>query len=190
MLHDVAIFLAAAVIAVPLSRRLGLGAILGYLAAGMVIGPWGLRLKKIQFTVLEKSWEQVDFVRRFGNKIYYGDAARIAESVRHHFPHLRIFAVANDRNHALRLMDLGITDVIRRAYFSSLEMGQRLLVALGESEESSAQTVKRFREHDHATLQRQQAVYRDEKQLIQTAQEAARELEQLFDTDRTESKHP
>ena len=38
------IYLSAAVIAVPLSRALGLGSILGYLAAGIVIGPWGLRL--------------------------------------------------------------------------------------------------------------------------------------------------
>jgi glutathione-regulated potassium-efflux system ancillary protein KefC len=38
------IYLAAAVIAVPLSRALGLGAILGYLAAGIAIGPWGLKL--------------------------------------------------------------------------------------------------------------------------------------------------
>ncbi|MBC5784803.1 glutathione-regulated potassium-efflux system protein KefC [Ramlibacter sp. USB13] len=38
------VYLAAAVIVVPLSRALGLGAILGYLAAGIVIGPWGLRL--------------------------------------------------------------------------------------------------------------------------------------------------
>jgi glutathione-regulated potassium-efflux system ancillary protein KefC len=38
------IYLSAAVIAVPLSRALGLGAILGYLAAGIAIGPWGLRL--------------------------------------------------------------------------------------------------------------------------------------------------
>ncbi|HEY8356084.1 MAG TPA: cation:proton antiporter, partial [Ramlibacter sp.] len=38
------IYLAAAVIAVPLSRALGLGAILGYLAAGIAIGPWGLAL--------------------------------------------------------------------------------------------------------------------------------------------------
>ncbi len=44
MLIQIAIFLAAAIIAVPLSRRLGLGAVLGYLAAGMLIGPWGLRL--------------------------------------------------------------------------------------------------------------------------------------------------
>ena len=38
------IYLAAAVLAVPLARLLGLGAIIGYLAAGIVIGPYGLRL--------------------------------------------------------------------------------------------------------------------------------------------------
>ena len=38
------IYLAAAVIAVPLARLLGLGSIIGYLVAGIVIGPWGLRL--------------------------------------------------------------------------------------------------------------------------------------------------
>ena len=37
-------YLAAAVIAVPLARLLGLGSIIGYLAAGIVIGPWGLKL--------------------------------------------------------------------------------------------------------------------------------------------------
>jgi glutathione-regulated potassium-efflux system ancillary protein KefC len=40
------IYLSAAVIAVPLSRALGLGSIIGYLAAGIVIGPWGLGLVK------------------------------------------------------------------------------------------------------------------------------------------------
>ena len=41
-LAQAAIFLGTAVIVVPLFRRLKLGAVLGYLAAGMVIGPWGL----------------------------------------------------------------------------------------------------------------------------------------------------
>ena len=43
-LTNTLIYLAAAVIVVPLSRALGLGAIIGYLAAGIAIGPWGLRL--------------------------------------------------------------------------------------------------------------------------------------------------
>jgi len=183
--------------------------IAGFGPFGQVVGRL-LRVKKIRFTVLEKSMEQVDFVRRYGNKIYYGDAARvdllraahagkarvllisisrpetslaIAESVRRHFPRLRIFAVANDRNHALRLMDLGVHLVIRRAYFSSLEMGRRLLVELGEPEPAADRSVRTFREHDETTLLRQQALYRDEKQLIQSAQDAARELEQLFEAD-------
>ena len=184
--------------------------IAGFGPFGQIVGRL-LRVKKIPFTVLEKSVEQVDFVRRFGSKIYYGDAARlellraahaararilvisisrvetslaIAESVRKNFPKLRIFAVANDRNHALRLMDLGIADVIRRAYFSSLEMSRRLLVALGESADGAKRAIDTFYAHDEATLLKQQAVFRDEKELIQSAQDAARELEQLFEADR------
>ena len=38
------IYLGAAVLAVPIARALGLGSIIGYLAAGIAIGPWGLRL--------------------------------------------------------------------------------------------------------------------------------------------------
>src|SRR5690349_8610942 len=188
--------------------------IAGFGPFGQIVGRV-LRVKKIPFTVLEKSVEQVDIVRRFGSKIYYGDAARlellrsahaaqakilvisisrvetslrIAESVRQHFPKLRIFAVANDRNHALRLMDLGIKDVIRRSYYSSLEMSRQLLVTMGESKEKAQRAIDTFHQHDEATLLRQQTVFRDEQELIQTAQEAARELEQLFQTDRSDGE--
>ncbi|MGB5338184.1 MAG: monovalent cation:proton antiporter-2 (CPA2) family protein [Gammaproteobacteria bacterium] len=41
-LTDILVLLAAAVIAIPVFQRLGLGAVLGYLAAGAVVGPWGL----------------------------------------------------------------------------------------------------------------------------------------------------
>src|SRR5664279_5652217 len=43
-LQQAAIFLVTAVIVVPLFRRLKLGGVLGYLAAGAIIGPWGLGL--------------------------------------------------------------------------------------------------------------------------------------------------
>jgi len=43
-LAQAVIFLGAAVVAVPLAQRLGLGSIIGYLAAGIIIGPFGLRL--------------------------------------------------------------------------------------------------------------------------------------------------
>jgi monovalent cation:proton antiporter-2 (CPA2) family protein len=43
-LFQALVYLAAAVIAVPLFKRLGLGSVLGYLVAGIVIGPWGFKL--------------------------------------------------------------------------------------------------------------------------------------------------
>jgi Kef-type K+ transport system membrane component KefB len=44
MLTQAAVFFAAAVIVVPIFRKLGLGAVLGYLAAGALIGPFGLKM--------------------------------------------------------------------------------------------------------------------------------------------------
>ena len=49
------VYLAAGVIAVPVFRRLGLGSVLGYLVAGVVIGPWGLALISDPQTVLQFS---------------------------------------------------------------------------------------------------------------------------------------
>src|ERR671910_2630833 len=44
LIAQIAVFLGATVLAIPLFRRLRLSSILGYLAAGVVIGPWGLRI--------------------------------------------------------------------------------------------------------------------------------------------------
>src|SRR5262249_37394625 len=44
LLHQSLILLIAAVLAVPLFKKLKLGAVLGYLAAGLAVGPWGGRL--------------------------------------------------------------------------------------------------------------------------------------------------
>jgi voltage-gated potassium channel Kch len=180
-------------------------------------GPFGqifgrmLAVKKIPYTVLEKNWQHVDFVRQFGSRVFFSDAGRVevlraaradrarffvlaiadveeslrvAETVKHNFPHLRVFACARDRQHSLKLMDLGITDVIRRSYFSSLEMTGSLLRALGQSEEHVARDLERFRRFDHAALLKQHAEARDEAQWIQSAKESARELEELFEADR------
>jgi monovalent cation:proton antiporter-2 (CPA2) family protein len=54
-LQQALVYLTAGVIAVPLSKRLGLGSVLGYLIAGITIGPWGLRLISDPQTVLQFS---------------------------------------------------------------------------------------------------------------------------------------
>ncbi|GLR11825.1 potassium transporter [Chitinimonas prasina] len=169
-----------------------------------------LRMRKIPATVLEHSFEQVDFVRRFGNRIHYGDASRLdvlraagaadaelfvlaiddveaslrtAETVREHFPHLKIYARARNRFHYYRLRDLGVTVATRETFAASLEMAGGVLQGLGVSSVGAASTLAAFRAHDEALLDKQYAVHHDETQLMQTARDAAQELEGLFESD-------
>jgi glutathione-regulated potassium-efflux system ancillary protein KefC/glutathione-regulated potassium-efflux system protein KefB len=169
-----------------------------------------LRVARIGFTALEKSADQVDFVRRFGNKVYYGDASRLdllraaktesasafvlaiddpedsvrtAAMVRDHFPSVPIFARARNRQHAYKLMDLGITTLNRETYGSSLEMSVEVLQAAGFRRERAKEIVDAFRAHDEETLRRQHAVYADEAQLMQTSRQMSEELRSLFDID-------
>lgn len=183
--------------------------IAGFGPFGQIIGRL-LRLKKIGFTVLEKDYTQVDFVRRFGSKVYYGDASRlellraahaerarffiiaianpetslhVARMVRLHFPHLKIFAVAKNRNHVLKLMDMGIPYVMRRSYHSSLNMARDLLSELGYGDEDAQRSIDLFRINDEITMKKQATVVNNEQAILQTAVEAAQELELLFEAD-------
>ena len=188
--------------------------IAGFGRFGQIVGRI-LRSRGIPFTAIEASAAQVDFVARFGSKIYYGDASRLdllraaeadkarafvlaidnpeasvrtAEMVRRHFPDLPIFARARNRQHAFRLMDLKVTLLVRETLYSSLFLTEHLLEALGLAPEDAEKTVARFREHDQATLLAQHAIYTDEKQLIQTTVQAAQELRSLFEADREKTE--
>jgi monovalent cation:proton antiporter-2 (CPA2) family protein len=171
-----------------------------------------LRVKGRPFTALDSNQTSVDFVRRFGNEVYYGDASRLdllraagadsaqilvlaiddvdasvrtAEVVREQFPHLKILARARNRQHAFALMDAGVTTVIRETYAASLEMAAAVLEALGETPAAAREAVRRFRRHDEATLVAQYAVKEDAEKFRATTIAAAQQLEKLFEADRS-----
>lgn len=171
-----------------------------------------LRAKRIPFTAIESSQTQVDFVRRFGNRVYYGDVSRLellraanldkarvfvlaiddveasvrtAEMVTRHFPQLEVFARARNRQHAFRLMDLGLRYIVRETYLSSLDMARVVLEALGASGSDALAAVRAFRAHDEAALDAQHAISGDEMKLIAAVNESALQLEQLFELDST-----
>jgi len=173
-----------------------------------------LVLKKIPFTALDASPEQVETVRRFGSKVYFGDASRLdlltaaktdkaklfvlaiddvessirtAEMVSRHFPDVKIYARARNRFHAHRLMDLGVELIERETFLSSLDLAEQVLKALGVTGWEAQETVARFKLHDEKTLIRQHAVYHDESQLIQTSKQAAQELQGLLESDTQEA---
>ena len=183
--------------------------IAGFGRVGQIVGRI-LRLRRIGFTALETSVEQVDFVRRFGNRIYYGDASRVkllraakadkavlfvlaiedverslaaARAVRKHFPNLTVFARARNRQHAHALMDLGIDRIVRDTFHSSLEIAHGVLMELGLGEFDSRHTVDTFREHDTARLVQQHEIAHDTDRMAEEARHWTRELEEMFAED-------
>jgi len=169
-----------------------------------------LRARHIKFTALDSSQTHVDFVRRFGNRIYYGDASRLdllraagadsaevfvlaiddvdssvrtAELVRTHFPGLKILARARNRQHAFALMDHRVDYIIRETYGSSLELAEAVLTRLGDAPAVARAAVRKFRQHDERTLGEQYAIKEDEVKFMAAARESAQQLEKLFETD-------
>ncbi len=183
--------------------------ICGFGRVGQIVGRI-LRMHGIGFTALERDPGQVDVVRRFGNKVYFGDPTRAdvlraagaetakllvvalddmeatlktVDVAKRSFPDLHILARARNRRHAFLLMDRGIDGLVRDTFHSSLELGRMALTGLGIEEDAAAHAVALFRDHDEKTLVASHAIYRDETKLIQTTRDAAEELESLFEAD-------
>jgi glutathione-regulated potassium-efflux system protein KefB len=169
-----------------------------------------LNANRIAFTALESDPEQVDFMRHFGNTVYFGDASRLdllraaqadkaeifviateepdanlrtARLLKRHFPHLKVFARARNRQHVFKLMDLSVDNIVRETFFSSLEIARGVFTALGYDEPTAAEYVRRFRMHDERVLANQYPVYDDEAALLQSAQESRDDLMRLFEAD-------
>ena len=189
--------------------------IAGFGRVGQIIGRV-LRMHNIEFTAIEKSANQVDFVRKFGNQVYYGNpknpeilraaglenakvfiiaigdielSETVADYVVRNYPHLTILARAKNREHYYRLRDVGVKYIWRETYLSSLDMSRETLEVLGMEPKTARKTVQMFRDYDDALIERQRAIYEDEAEMIASAQSAIQELESLFDSDMTTAKH-
>jgi monovalent cation:proton antiporter-2 (CPA2) family protein len=187
--------------------------ICGFGRVGQVVGRV-LKLRSIAFTALEKDSRQVEVVRRYGNKVYYGDPTRaevlraagadtarlivvaldnmeetirVVEVASRAFPQVKVIVRARNRRHAHLLMDLKVDGIVRETFHSSLRMSTMVLEALDVPASEARRAVELFREHDERTLIKTQAIYDDERQLIQTNQQAVAELAELFEADRRES---
>lgn len=169
-----------------------------------------LATRGIPFTAIEANPGQVDFVRSFGNDVYYGDATRLdvlqnagvrdakaivitldnieasvklTEMLRETCPDLAIYVRARHRQHEIKLRDLGVNGVIRDTLLSSLRLAEYVLEGLGIGQEDARHTIATFEEHDTQTLQKQAAVIHDPAAYRQTTRDAAEELAQLFRAD-------
>jgi voltage-gated potassium channel Kch len=149
-------------------------------------------------------------VRRFGNKIYYGDATKldllraaktgdakffvvcvddmeaslaITRLVRQQFPEVTVLARARNRTHALELRELGVESPMRETFWSSIELTKDLLNQLGETSSQIESTIATFVKHDADLLDRQQAIFRDEDKLVAVSRQARVQLDEILNAD-------
>lgn len=158
-------------------------------------------------TVLERDSDHVDFVRRMGLTVYYGDATRLSllraagaeeasilivavddedesneiiETCQKHFPKLKILARACSRNHAYDLHDLGVTFFVEQLG-SSLDCAIAALVALGHESDHAKDAARRFKEHELQAIDQSAPHRHDEEGYIGAVQQNLRDLDSLLD---------
>ena len=190
--------------------------ICGFGRVGQIVGRV-LRMQAIPFIALEKDATQIEVLRRFGAKVYFGNPARpdllraagaerakllvvaledvdeileVVDIARRTFPNLRILARARNRRHAHLLMDRGIAGQVRETFHSSLRLTEMTLIELGKSAAEAERAVNLFRVHDEKNLIETHAYYDDERRLMQNAQEQAAELTGLFEADQQSPRQP
>lgn len=183
--------------------------ILGHGRFGMTVGRV-LAANGSRATVLDHDAEQIDALRRFGFKVFYGDASRedlleaagaedakilvvaiddrdktlqIVETAKRRFPHLKIFARAFDRTHAYSLFNAGVEHVYREVYDSSLVMAEDALVALGTHPYEAARALQVFRKHDEALIRRSARHAGDIDTIIDISRAAQAEIERVLSGD-------
>ena len=190
--------------------------ICGFGGFGQMVGRL-LHSANIPFSALDSNPLQVDFIRRYGHRIYYGDPARvdllksagaadaeaiivavenaeysmrIVDHIRRNFPWVPVYARARNRQHVWRLMDLGCRVITRETLAGSLDMGQQLLQIFGWDEEEAKESVEHFRQHDEEQLRKYYAIHQEDGSRNPSDQEVIDELEGLFESDEAESIDP
>ncbi len=181
--------------------------IVGFGRFGQMVGRL-LFANKIKLTILEQDPSQIAFLRRFGYKVYYGDATQLdllraagaatAEAIvvctdspeevievvdlcQRHFPNLKVFARARSRVEANQLLGHNVTGFSRETFLSALDLGKQTLISLGMHPYKAKRAEAFFRKLDEVRLHEMQPHHSDDVIGASRVKEARLELEELFD---------
>ena len=130
-------------------------------------------------TVIDYDSNQIDALRKFGARVYYGDATRpdllmaagidrakvliiaiddkekvtqLAEYAIKTYPNLHVVASARNRHHVYELWRVGCRDIIRETYDSALRIGRSAIEGMGIPREKSEQMVAAFNDMDRRAM--------------------------------------
>jgi glutathione-regulated potassium-efflux system ancillary protein KefC len=184
--------------------------IIGFGRYGQIVGRL-LFAQGITATVLDHDPDQIDMLRRFGFKVFYGDATRIdmleaagaakaklavvtvdsldvslaiVDVLQKEFPHLKIVACARNVRHWFELVERGLGSVERETFESALRTGRQALEALGIEPYEAREVADLFRRHNLAALQALRPHFHDEAKTVALDKSGQVELEQNLRRDR------
>ncbi len=184
--------------------------IAGFGRFGQIIGRM-LFANGVNAVVLDHDPDQIETLRKFGYKVFYGDATRLdlitaagaktakllvnaiddvddnlalTDIVREYFPDLKIIARARNVRHYVELRSRGVEIIERETFEAALRSGRHVLEALGIDRYRAREMADVFRRHNIATLENMLPAMGDEAKLLSAAKAGRQELEDQFARDR------
>ena len=184
--------------------------IAGYGRFGQIMGRL-LHAQGYEITVLDHSPSQIELLRRFGNTVFYGDAARqelleaagahtaqmlvvaiddpdktieIIKLAHKNYPQLKIVARAIDRRHAYQLLNLKVDAFNRETVDSAINLAIESLQLLGNSKEDAERAGKLFRDHDRAAVLQLAELWGDDASYGVAVRQRMEDLKQVLQQDK------
>jgi len=179
--------------------------IAGFGRFGQIVGRV-LLAKGITATLIDNDPNQIDLMREFGWRCYYGDASRLdlleeagianakllvvsindpvatlemAKLVKERWPNVAVVIRARSRTDAFDLRDVGLNP-IRETFYSSLEAARQALIATGESASAAAKIIKQFEQHDAEQLEAHRKIRDDMGAVVSMAAKGRNDLKALL----------
>lgn len=169
-----------------------------------------LRANQIKSTILDYDSDRIDLLRKMGFKVYYGDATRlellkaagcenakifiaaidnptvnlqVIETLKKHFPNLKILTRARNRNDAYELIDHKVEHIYRETLYSAVNMGVDALVELGLRKYTATRQGQQFIKYDEITTRKLAEKRHDKMAYLITIKEEIELQEQLLKSD-------
>lgn len=174
-----------------------------------------LNAQGYQVTVLDHSPNQIDLLRKFGHKVFYGDASRkdlldaagaseaqllviaiddadktleIVELANRHYPNLKLAVRAKDRRHAYQLIHHKVDALNRETFDSAISLAVDALKLLGNDAAAAERAGFLFRQHDIESLEQLADIWGDDQGYGIAVRQRMDDLKQVLSQDQDAKK--
>ena len=190
--------------------------IAGFGRFGLVIGRI-LLANNFKVTIIDSNPTNIEILRKYGFKLYYGDVTRpqvlekagiknarmlilsmaeyddalkVASYVKHKFPDVQILSRAKDIFHAFEFIKLNVKEVQREMFNSATELGAKALMNLGFTKYEAYRSARTFKHHEEEVMKELYKHWKeDEGRFIQETRRFSEQLLETLQTERNYSIH-